>query len=131
MSHHSPIPRSTRWRRMLALGITLGGLFIAAEAAAQPQVILKPRAYTLQQPGGNSVTIPAVETLSSAKDFYDFYSASSHTGFEESGRSLLFLHRDVSKTPSPISLIITHGIDESTTGIRQPSATVNMDINVY
>gem|GEM_PF-6140137 len=129
MSHHSPIPRSTRWRRMLALGITLGGLFIAAEAAAQPQVILKPRAYTLQQPGGNSVTIPAVETLSSAKDFYDFYSASSHTGFEESGRSLLFLHRDVSKTPSPISLIITHGIDESTTGIRQPSATVNMDIN--
>ncbi len=97
-------------------------------ASAEPQVILNPRAYTLSQPGEAPVTIPAVETIGSAAQFYDYYSASSHTGYERLGRSLMFLHRDVSQNPPPVSLIITHGIDYDTSGQRQPTAEVNMDI---
>jgi hypothetical protein len=116
-------------RHVIALGAFILGLIcVTSSASAQPQVILKPRAYTLSQPGTQPVTIPAVETLSSAKTFYNYFSASSHTGFEKKGRSLLFLHRDVSQNPPPISLIITHGIDYNTSGVRQPTAEVDMDI---
>ncbi len=116
-------------KRALWSGVLISVMLVSVQqASAEPQVILNPRSYTVSQPGQSPVTVPAVETIGSAKDFYDFYSASSHTGYEQLGRSLIFLHRDVSQNPPPVSLIITHGIDRDTSGQSQPSAEVHMDL---
>lgn len=121
-----PSPRT----KPILFGLALASVtsLASATAVAQPQLILNPRGYKLSQPGLPTQTIPAVETLSSAKDFYNYYSASSHTGFEQMNRSLMFFHRDVSKNPPPLSLIITHGIDKVRNGPNQPTAEVDMDI---
>ena len=103
-------------------------LCVTLPAAADPTVVFDARVFTVSQEGVGPVTIPAVETLSSAATFYSYTSASSHTGFEEARKSLLFLHRDVREGRGELSLIVTHGIDFDSTGIRQPTARVNMDI---
>ena len=68
------------------------------------------RLFEISQPNGVTRTIPAVERPMSAAQFYDYYSASSHTGFEQRGRSLLFLYRNLNN--DELALIITHGIDD-------------------
>jgi MYXO-CTERM domain-containing protein len=103
-------------------------LTVATPVAAEPTVVFDARVFTVSQEGVDPVTIPAVETLSTAATFYDYTSASSHTGFEEVNKSLLFLHRDVREGRGELSLIVTHGIDFSSEGIHQPTARVNMDI---
>ena len=102
---------------------------LSADAMAQPFLSLAQRTFTLSQPGKPTITdVPIVRTASSATDYYDYRSASSHTGLEDINMSTMFLHYDISQPTNPISLIITHGIDASTTGLVQPPATVNMTI---
>ncbi len=55
-----------------------------------------------------------------AKAFYDYRSASAHTGLEVANESRLFLYVD--RTTSNLSLFTNHGIDLAT-GTSQPKAT--------
>jgi len=57
--------------------------------------------------------------------FYDYASASAHTGFEASGASKLFLYRDLGPS-GQLGLVTIHGIDKDTTGEIQPKARVEM-----
>ncbi|MDC0739713.1 DUF4215 domain-containing protein [Polyangium mundeleinium] len=57
--------------------------------------------------------------------FYDYGSASAHTGFEELGASKLFLYRDV--TPNGLlGLVAVHGVDKNAGGEIQPPGRVEM-----
>eukprot|EP01064_Diplonema_japonicum_P000024 TRINITY_DN0_c0_g1_i9.p1 TRINITY_DN0_c0_g1~~TRINITY_DN0_c0_g1_i9.p1 ORF type:complete len:487 (+),score=182.16 TRINITY_DN0_c0_g1_i9:66-1526(+) len=63
-----------------------------------------------QENGKNRRTVPAVERAMTAKEFYDFNSYSSHTGFEKAGTSNMFLYRDLNH-PHHLSFFWIHGID--------------------
>ena len=82
------------------------------------------RLFEISQPNGLVRSIPAVERPMSAATFYDYRSASSHTGFELRGRSLLFLYRDLNT--DELALVITHGIDNlgQASDQRQPGGSV-------
>jgi cysteine-rich repeat protein len=67
-----------------------------------------------------------VDKPQSVTAFYNLFSASGHTGFEQVGASILFFYRDT--TTGTLSLIIEHGIDQSTTGQSQPAGHVIMDL---
>eukprot|EP00662_Eupelagonemidae_sp_cell21_P049394 gene49394-14284_t len=56
--------------------------------------------------------------------FYDFSSASSHTGFERRNLSFIFLYRDTADPNDDLSLFWLNGIDETTTGVVQDRAQV-------
>ena len=58
--------------------------------------------------------------------FYDYKSASSHTGLEQVSESRIYLYVD--SNTGRLSLILTHGIDLDSSGLSQPSSTVNMDV---
>jgi len=90
----------------------LAAVFAPAARAANPVVVrLGTEIYTVSQPGSESFIAPAVETFTTAADLYDYCSASSHTGFEKAGLSLIFLHRDLTANDNTIDLLITHGKD--------------------
>lgn len=57
--------------------------------------------------------------------FYDYSSASAHTGFEEPGASKLFLYRDLAPG-GLLGLVTIHGVDKNTSGQEQPPARVQM-----
>jgi cysteine-rich repeat protein len=64
-----------------------------------------------------------------AKDaaiFYNYNSASGHTGFEVFKGSIAFLYADSST--KALSLFVEHGIDFDTSGLNQPQSHVLMDI---
>lgn len=75
-----------------------------------PEIYSSTYVYTLTQ-GNFSQTIPAVEKPQSSASFYNYYSSSSHTGFEKIGESKVFLYRDI--TTNGVSLIVTHDRDDS------------------
>jgi hypothetical protein len=58
----------------------------------------------------------------SALDFYDYYSVSAHTGWEDAGISRIFLYLE--KATLALSLVVFHGIDRTATGIEQPKSQV-------
>ena len=58
--------------------------------------------------------------------FYDYFSASSHTGLEQLGESRIYLYVD--SNTGRLSLILTHGIDLDSSGLSQPASTVDMDV---
>ena len=66
---------------------------------------------------------PYVQVASSA-NFYDYVSASGHTGLEKLATSLILLYLD--RTATALSLIVEHGIDASTTSQQQPASRVRM-----
>jgi cysteine-rich repeat protein len=83
-------------------------------------------AFLITQPSGVRFgTNPLVRGQSSVS-FYDFFSASSHTGFEESEESRIYLYVD--SGTGRLSLVLTHGIDADSSGMTQPSAVVEMDV---
>jgi len=83
-------------------------------------------AFLITQTTGLAIgTNPLIEDKSSAL-FYDYYSASSHTGFEAVGESRIYLYADASS--GRLSLILTHGIDYDSTHQVQPSSVVAMSI---
>ncbi len=84
-------------------------------------------AFLVTQPSGLAIgTNPLIQNKSSAA-FYNYFSASSHTGFEAVGESRIYLYVDAGT--GRLSLILTHGIDFDATGQVQPPSAVNMDIS--
>ncbi len=79
-------------------------------ANSAPEIYSTSYVYTLTQ-GNFSQTIPAIEKPQTAASFYNYYSWSSHTGFEKIFESKVFLYRDINT--NAVSLIITHDIDNS------------------
>jgi len=77
-----------------------------------PEIYSSAYVYTLKQ-GSNSWTIPAVERPQTPKSFYNYYSYSSHTGFEKQGQSFVFLYRDINDPNEDVSLFLIHDIDNS------------------
>jgi PKD repeat protein len=73
-----------------------------------PEIYSSTFVFTLTQ-GSSTQTIPAVEMALDPTTFYNYYSASAHTGFEEPYESKIFLYRDI--TTNDLSLFIIHDID--------------------
>jgi cysteine-rich repeat protein len=63
-----------------------------------------------------------VARSASVAAFYDYRSASAHTGFEAAEASRLYLYRD--NASGVLSLVTHHGIDIDATGIVQPKGAV-------
>jgi cysteine-rich repeat protein len=78
-------------------------------------------AYLLTQ-GSFSVAVKPVGRSPDVVSFYDYSSASAHTGFEELGTSRLFLYRDLGT--GALSLVTLHGIDLDSTGLTQLKSQV-------
>ncbi len=105
-------------------------LHVNPTANATPTFTGNIRLFEISQPNGFIRSIPAVERAMSAAAFYSYSSASSHTGFEQRGRSLLFLYRNLND--DELALIITHGIDNLGQPVdqRQPTnSRVVMDLD--
>ncbi|MCA9542827.1 MAG: hypothetical protein KC613_00510, partial [Myxococcales bacterium] len=105
-------------------------LAVAGPAWAVPEFTGNIRLFEISQPNGLIRSIPAVERPRTAAQFYNYSSASSHTGFELRARSLLFLYRDLNT--DELALVITHGIDNmgQPAAERQPSGSrVRMDLS--
>ena len=58
----------------------------------------------------------------SGPTFYNYSSASAHTGFEAVGASRVFLYLD--RTTLALSLVVIHGVDYDSTGLDQPVSQV-------
>jgi cysteine-rich repeat protein len=56
--------------------------------------------------------ITPVERADSVSSFYNYFSASAHTGFEDGGASNLFLYRDVGPG-GQLGLVTIHGADDN------------------
>jgi cysteine-rich repeat protein len=83
-------------------------------------------AFQISQPSGTKFgTNPLVRPKTSSA-FYDYRSASSHTGFEQVGESRAYLYVD--SGTGRLSLVLTHGIDQDSSGQSQPASNVEMDI---
>jgi cysteine-rich repeat protein len=78
-------------------------------------------AYVLTQ-GSVSVPVTPVERSADVVSFYDYSSASAHTGLEALGTSRLFLYRDLGT--GALSLVTLHGIDVDSSGLAQPKSRV-------
>jgi cysteine-rich repeat protein len=65
--------------------------------------------------------VPVVRPLS-PEAFYDYFSASAHTGFEATATSRFFLYNDA--TSGSLGLVTLHGIDSQTSGHEQPNSSV-------
>jgi cysteine-rich repeat protein len=83
-------------------------------------------AFLISQPSGLRIATNPLIRRQSVVDFYDFRSASSHTGFEAVGESRVYLYADA--LSGKLSLIVTHGIDADDSGQNQPRSQVEMDI---
>jgi cysteine-rich repeat protein len=77
-------------------------------------------AYVVTQ-GGSVWSVTPIDGSAEAGTFYDYGSASAHTGLEKSGTSRLFLYREPS---GALSLFTIHGIDIDSSGIGQPKSVV-------
>lgn len=67
--------------------------------------------------------IEPVERDESVNSFYNYFSASAHTGFEEVGTSNLFLYRDIGPE-GRLGLVTIHGADKGTSPENQPDSKV-------
>jgi cysteine-rich repeat protein len=83
-------------------------------------------AFLVSQPSGLRIGTNPIIRAQTSSVFYNYFSASSHTGLEMVGESRIYLYVD--SGTGRLSLITTHGIDFDTTGQSQPSSTVQMDI---
>lgn len=83
-------------------------------------------AFRITQPSGTRIGTDAIVRPRTIQQFYDYRSASSHTGLEAVGESRIYLFADANT--GRLSLVLTHGIDFDGTGLVQPASTVEMDI---
>jgi cysteine-rich repeat protein len=83
-------------------------------------------AFLISQPSGTHIGTNSLIRSQDVVSFYNYFSASSHTGFEVVGESRIYLYADA--LSGTLSMVLTHGIDFDTTGISQPPSHVNMDI---
>jgi cysteine-rich repeat protein len=91
------------------------------DAGAEPSPALE-----LRQGDARFEILPIVGP-ESPTDFYDYRSASSHTGFEAVGASRIFLYRWT--VEQAMSLVFHHGIDGSGTGQIQPESHVIFEVS--
>jgi cysteine-rich repeat protein len=71
-------------------------------------------------------SIRPLDKASTAVGFYNYGSASGHTGFEKLNTSRVFFHRNTAS--SVLSLFFLHGIDQDSSGQAQSAGHVLMDI---
>ncbi len=83
-------------------------------------------AFRITQPSGTRIGTDAIIGAKTVQQFYDYRSASSHTGLEVVGESRIYLYVD--SNTGRLSLVLTHGIDFDGTGIAQPSSIVTMEV---
>ena len=82
-------------------------------------------AFLLTFQNGSVAAKPVVSPADAAL-FYNYFSASGHTGFEVLDGSIVFLYAD--SGTKALSLFLEHGIDFTTTGLSQAMAHITMDI---
>lgn len=82
-------------------------------------------AFLISQPSGTRIGTNPIIRKKTSSSFYNYYSASSHTGLEQVGESRIYLYVD--SATGRLSLVLTHGIDDDT-GQAQPTSVVEMDI---
>jgi len=92
---------------------------LGAENGDQP-------AFLISQPSGTRIGTNPIYRDKTATAFYDYRSASSHTGLEQVGESRIYLYVDTNT--GRLSLVLTHGIDQDSSGQVQPAATVDFDV---
>jgi len=80
-------------------------------------------AYGLGLPATPDVPLAPFDNPESAVSFYDFFSASAHTGFEALETSRVYFYRNTAN--AILSLVFHHGIDQDTSGLSQPSGAVD------
>jgi cysteine-rich repeat protein len=73
---------------------------------------------------GFALPIAPIDQGGTVQSFYNYFSASSHTGLEDVGASRVMFYRDLST--GQLSLIVHHGIDQDTSGLSQPNAQAQM-----
>ncbi len=83
-------------------------------------------AFLISQPSGTRIATNPLVRGRSATVFYDYRSASSHTGFEVVQESRIYLYVD--SNTGRLSLILTHGVDDDA-GQVQPTSTVQMGVS--
>lgn len=83
-------------------------------------------AFRITQPSGTRIGTDAIVRPRTVQQFYDYRSASSHTGLEAVGESRIYLFADANT--GRLSLVLTHGIDFDGTGLSQAQSEVEMDI---
>ncbi|MFO0595291.1 MAG: DUF4215 domain-containing protein [Myxococcaceae bacterium] len=83
-------------------------------------------AFRITQPSGTNIGTDALVRKQTVAQFYDYRSASSHTGLEKIGESRIYLFANA--LTGSLSLVTTHGIDFTGPGTAQPMSTVNFDI---
>jgi cysteine-rich repeat protein len=84
-------------------------------------------AFRITQPSGTRIGTDAIVRARTVQQFYDYRSASSHTGLEVVNESRSYLFAD--SNTGRLSLVLTHGIDFDGTNIAQPQSTVQVDIS--
>jgi len=94
----------------------------SCDAGAEPS----PPALELRQGDARYEILPIVGP-NSPTAFYDYRSASSHTGFEAVGASRIFIYRWTLEQAA--SLVFHHGIDEDATGLVQPESHVIFEVS--
>jgi hypothetical protein len=104
------------------LNLKSNGKWITCYVEVEPVV----ESYYLIEQGALSEIVAPVPEPVDATSFYDYSSASSHTGFEEPHKSKFFLFKDT--TTDEISLIIHHNIDRDGTGIITGPGRVDFDL---
>jgi cysteine-rich repeat protein len=83
-------------------------------------------AFRITQPSGTRIGTDALVRSGTVQRFYDYRSASSHTGLEKISESRIYLYAD--SLTGRLSLVTTHGIDFTGPGTEQPPSTVQFDI---
>jgi cysteine-rich repeat protein len=84
-------------------------------------------AFRITQPSGTRIGTDALVRRGTVQSFYNYSSASSHTGLEVVSESRIYLYAD--SLTGRLSLVTTHGIDFLGAGSpRQPSSTVQFDL---
>lgn len=81
--------------------------------------------FVIEQVNWSEIVVP-VPTPEDATSFYDYSSASSHTGFEQPHKSFIMMHRD--STTEELALIIHHNIDRDESGIATGFGRVDFDL---
>eukprot|EP01060_Flectonema_neradi_P037803 TRINITY_DN7725_c4_g1_i1.p1 TRINITY_DN7725_c4_g1~~TRINITY_DN7725_c4_g1_i1.p1 ORF type:complete len:1060 (+),score=182.66 TRINITY_DN7725_c4_g1_i1:38-3181(+) len=99
-------------------------LCIAACPAGNLQFVGDSRNFKVDQNCKNEKSVPSVEGIKNPTDFYNYYSASSHTGFEVPGRSFVFLYRNLNE-PEKLSIFWLHGFDGNEQGAAKVHARIS------
>jgi cysteine-rich repeat protein len=81
----------------------------------------------LQLTQGTLVTaVPPLDNAQSAFTFYNYFSSSGHTGFEQVNRAEIFFYRNTGN--SALSLLLEQGIDFDTSMVSQPNGHTILDL---